>query len=168
MGMKDNIEYNPKTGMDKVREFDEKILRMDSDKILLRRMAAYFFEFLIGIAVLLFCYESNWQAMHWVVAVNYSFAIKIHIDVYMIIYEEQHSISIYQLLKKIPVNPRDIFKVRLSYLWKILYKRLVIFYILQLPFLAYHNKVTVVNIVYPIAVIGIAGISCTFFIRPRQ
>lgn len=86
----------------------------------------------------------------------------------MIIYEERHSISIYQLLKKIPVNPRDIFKVRLSYLWKMLYKRLIIFYILQLPFLVYHNKVTIVNIMYPIAVIVLAGVGCIFFIRPRK
>lgn len=175
MEIKDNIEDKPRTGMDKVREFDKKLLSMDSDKVLIRRIVAYFFEFLICIMFVAFCDESSWQTMHWVIAIYYSFAIKIHIDVYMTIYEndlmigeERHSVSIYQLLKRFPVNPRDIFKVRVRYLWKILYKRLIILYVIQLFFIAFHSKVTIINIVYPITVIAIAGISCMLFIKPKK
>lgn len=175
MEIKDNIEDKLRTGMDRVREFDEKLLSMDSDKVLIRRMAAYFFEFLTSIMVVVFCNESNWQTSHWVIAICYSFAIQLHIDVYMTIYEndliigeERHSISIYQLLKKFPVNPKDIFKVRVIYLWKILYKRLIILYVIQLFFIALNNKVTIINIVYPITVLAIAGVSSMFFIRPRK
>ncbi|MCI8407762.1 MAG: hypothetical protein HFJ09_00595 [Lachnospiraceae bacterium] len=175
MEIKDNIEDKQRTGMDRVREFDEKLLSMNSDKVLIRRIVAYFFEFLICIMFVAFCDESSWQTMHWVIAIYYSFAIKIHLDVYMTIYEndlvigeERHSISIYQLLKKFPVNPRDIFKVRLFYLWKMLYKRLIILYILQLPFIVYHNKLKVVNIVYPVFVIVMAAIVCMFLIRPKK
>ena len=175
MEIKDNIEDKPKTGIDRVREFDEKLLSMDSDKVLIRRMAAYFFEFLTSIMVVVFCNESNWQISHWVIAICYSFAIQLHIDVYMTIYEndliigeERHSISIYQLLKKFHVNPKYIFKVRVIYLWEILYKRLIILYAIQLLFIALQNKMTIINIVYPITVIAIAGVSCMFFIRPRK
>lgn len=174
MEIKDNIEDKPRTGMDRVREFDKKLLSMDSDKVLLRRMAAYFFEFLTSIMVVVFGNENSWQTLHWVVAIWYSLAIKIHIDIYMTIYEsdliigeERHSISIYQLLKRFPVNPKDIFKVRVIYLWEILYKRLIILYAIQLFFIAFHNKMTIINIIYPISVIAIAGISCIFFIKPR-
>lgn len=161
-------KYGDRNEMDRVREFDKKWMKMESNTILMRRMGAYFFEFLASIMVVVLCDENSWQIMHLTMACFYLFAIGMHMGIYMTIYEEMQSISIYQLLKNFPVSPGDIFKVRLSYLWKILYKRLIILYVLQLPFVVWHKGVTVIHIVYPAFVIAAAGVYCIFSIMPKS
>lgn len=149
-----------KTGIEKVKAFDKKWERLESDNILLKRIAAYFFEGLIGMVVLMICTETRWQLIHLAMATIYSWIMWLHLNIYVTTVHEEgkEDVSIYQILEYMPIEPKDIFKVRISYLWKILYKRLILFYVLQLPFIVEQNGITAVNVLYPLFVIGIAGV----------
>lgn len=156
-----------KTGIEKIKAFDKKWEKLESDNILLRRIAAYFVEGMVGMMAVMVCAETRWQMIHLVMATIYPWALWLHLNVYVTtIHEEgKEDVSIYQILEYVPIDPKDIFKVRFSYVCKMLYKRLIIFYVMQLPFIMEQRGITAVNILYPLLVIGMAGVVVAFSIK---
>ena len=66
----------------------------------------------------------------------------------------------YELLLYYPITKKDICLVRLGYLKDKLLRRLVVLYLMQIPFIAYQKTIPLLHMLLPLLYTGIALLCC--------
>ncbi|MBQ4529619.1 MAG: hypothetical protein IJA36_03250 [Lachnospiraceae bacterium] len=157
-------EILSKETMTKIMEFDQKLVKSESTEILLK-MLGYFIE-VTGLFFVLLSYGEEDYGSYLLGAFWIYLGIYLHLYVYIGITENNKRVSIYGLLRYLPINIWDVYKVRLYYIGKILLKRFLLLAGFQLPIIAYTGKVALENILTPVLTILVVGILCVISVLP--
>ena len=155
--------------MAQIMEFDRKLVKSRDGMAVIERLAEYGIEAL-GMCMVLVSYVegvgetdvfSIFISIIWL-----TLGLSIRFGVYTIIVENNKRVSIYKILNYLPVNIWDVFKVRLYYLRKLLFHRLVVLWVLQLPVIAYTGEIRLENTLYSLVIMILTGIWVGISVMP--
>lgn len=137
-----------------VREFDKRLLEAREYDRWLYRVPFWILEGMFILLGSLLMEDKDY--MFWWIGFAYAFMISLELGSY----RKFQGQSVYELLAYYPVTKKDICLVRLDYLKDKLIRRLVILYLMQIPFIAYQKAITLNNIEFPLVFTAIPLVLC--------
>ena len=147
---------------ERIRKFDKELIESREYPVWFYRMPAYFMEMLVFFIALSGDSIKEMNGLIWA----YCWGLSFYIAPYMGIIEKQKLISIYEVLKYVPVNNWDIFKVRIEYIVKILSQRLLVMLVLQILFFVFTGRIVKNNIINSLITIGRSALVLTIYVLP--
>ncbi|MBQ4529621.1 MAG: hypothetical protein IJA36_03260 [Lachnospiraceae bacterium] len=147
---------------ERIKAFDKKLLKSGEYSVILSRLPAYIFELLL----IVIATSGDKLSEMDVFIVMYAWGLTFYIAPYLNIWENRKNVSIYEVLKSLPVNQWDIFKVRVEYIAKLLLSRFLIMLGLQIPGFMMTGKILKENMINSLAAIGWAALVLTIYALP--
>lgn len=143
-----------KQARNQMREFDSRLLAARDYDAWLYRVPFWILE---GMFMLLgsFMIEDR-DYLFWWLGFAYAFCLSLELRSYQKFQDQ----SVYELLLYYPITKKDICLVRLGYLKDKLLRRLVVLYLMQIPFIAYQKTIPLLHILFPLLYTGIALLCC--------
>lgn len=165
-----------KQKFEKIKSFDREFREAGEYPSFFPRFVAYLVEFCIIPVLTIMIVERNVDGVSLsevIVVLLYSCFFSFHLCNYINCNEgdgaeAKEKVNVYTLLQFMPVSTWDIFKVRLYYLLKLLYKRVILMWVLQVPFCWYRQSVTLENILYPLILYFIVFLVSVIYIYPKR
>lgn len=153
-------KINGREARDLVREFDQCLLAAREYDAWLYKVPFWFLEGMFIMSGMLGMEDGDYT--FWFIIGMYALILSWELGSYL----KFQGQSVYELLAYYPVTRKDIFLVRLGYLKDKLIRRLVILYLLQIPFLVHQRSVTVNNIMFPLIFTAAALVFCGLDMLP--
>ena len=166
----DNVEKDVKKT---ILEFDKKMLAEREYHSNLQKMVSYFYEIVsIPLIVIIAAtggmkYKEVANIMFWM-SIFYVAGILGHLKPYMIVGEKGRSFIIYEILQYVPVKAWDIFRVRLTYVTKIVLCRALCMIVLEVLVMAGLNNFRIGYLIYPVLINIIAALLAVLCILPYE
>lgn len=151
---------NGRQARDLVRAFDQRLLAAREYDAWLYTVPYWFLE---GMALMLgICGMQDNDDTLYISIIEYGVILSWEFGKYL----KFQGQSVYELLAYYPVVKKDIFLVRLGYLKDKLIRRLVVLYLLQIPFILHQRAVTESNIQFPLIYTATALVFCGLDMLP--
>lgn len=147
---------------ERIKEFDKKLLKSGEYFVTISRLPAYICEILL----LIIAISGDKLSEIDYCIVMYAWGLTFYIAPYLNIWENRKNVSIYEVLKYLPVNQWDIFKVRVEYIAKLLLIRLGVMLGLQIPVFMMTGKIVKENMINSLAAIGWAAVILIIYVLP--
>lgn len=147
-----------------IKAFDKELLKGMEYPAVLYKLPAYFLEMLLPLISL---FGEPLKEV-FVFIFLYIWGISFYVVPYVSIWEKQKQVSIYEVLKYLPVDEWDIFKVRIEYIAKLLLKRLLIMLVLQIPVIIYTGRIVRENIINSLVTVGVAAVVLILCVLPSM
>lgn len=155
-----------KEKLEQVRAFDQMYTEMEQDNIVLQKTVACIVEVLSMLVFLVCCGEEGSDVAYIFLSLYY-IAMYLYLCKYVNIKEEGCEVrSIYEVLSMMPVRPDEIFQVRKEYVWKLLKKRVVFLYAIELVVIACTRNFHWKFVVWPIGIVVLIGILLLWNMSP--
>lgn len=141
--------------MEEVRKFDEELKKLYSYEILMGKVVWIFCVIMVCLMMLLPIQEGM-QELCAVSQILLLIGVNMYMQPFMVVYENRKAVSIYQKLKWLPVEKREMKAVRRSYLNAFVGKVLIACLILQQAGALLNGSWYIGNVLYPTGVCAFA------------
>lgn len=142
--------------MEAVKKFDEELKKLYSYEMLMGKVVRILTSILGCGLMILPIQEAGMHEIFYIAPMLIAMGINIYMQPFMVVYENRKAVSIYQKLKWLPVEKREIQAVRRSYLNAFVGKILIACLVLQHLGAWISGSWCIGNVLYPVGVCAFA------------